>query len=298
MITNGEYQNRVTKFVSGTSRRTEIAVYGGDSRIERLDWPKEYNLRFYRSAHDGGRGERQRMIASIKQRKIDVVIMLAKWMGHSDFEDIRRVGRTYCDKVITWTNGVSELCRQLRELVPVTQFAAVPDVKPEPPEFIESSPALITEDPVTVNDPPCEQKPSRRTRREISSSMRDEIFALAGKISQTEIGKRYGMTQSSVSYLLRGLKHGEKGGRTSIPRLPKHFETKKKKVQVAPIAAPAPVEVVPSAAIEKPPVIAALEKMANDLSAMANLLFESIGNIESRIGRIEVAMTANTKEDK
>jgi hypothetical protein len=58
----------------------------------------------YASSGFAGHGQRRRLVAAIKAGAVDVVIILARWNGHSDIEAVRRVCRAARVPVrVTWT---------------------------------------------------------------------------------------------------------------------------------------------------------------------------------------------------
>jgi hypothetical protein len=91
-----------------------VAVVGGDSRTERMNWPSGYSVRCFQSNRFGGEGELQRLKGQMASGKIGAVVILTRWMGHAAFRTIR--DKANC-KVITWDRGIGELVKALPALV-------------------------------------------------------------------------------------------------------------------------------------------------------------------------------------
>jgi hypothetical protein len=79
-----------------------VAVFGGDGR-HAARCPSEWTV--YASSGFGGNGPKRRLVAAIKAGNVDIVIILAKWNGHSDIHAITAACRsTGVRTVVTWTN--------------------------------------------------------------------------------------------------------------------------------------------------------------------------------------------------
>jgi hypothetical protein len=78
-----------------------VAVLGGDGR-HAARCPVGWTV--YASSGFAGHGQRRRLVAAIKAGAFDVVIVLARWNGHSDIEAVRRACRAAGVPVrVTWT---------------------------------------------------------------------------------------------------------------------------------------------------------------------------------------------------
>jgi len=265
MNTNGEIRNGDSPTPLPTNGA--IAIYGGDSRTERLVWPTGYDIRFFKSARDGGSGESLRLINSLRAGKIDTLILLTRFMGHSDFDMLKRSGRTYAKSVITWTKGAGELSRQIAELVPAPLPRALLEKKEPTVKPIKKTAPVVERAPIAARKGP---KPK------ITEQQKQEIFALAGKMGQTEIGRKYGIAQSSVSYLLRGLKHGQKDG-SRAPAIKPGRRPKQTNV-LAPSVPPASILVD-----DRPPVIIAIDKMREEWRALSDALLEGVASCRADV---------------
>jgi hypothetical protein len=75
-------------------RSCRIAVFGGDAR-QRRRWADASGVRFFQSRRGGGNGELRRLVATVRSRSVDLVVVLARWNGHSASRKLRRVCRRY-----------------------------------------------------------------------------------------------------------------------------------------------------------------------------------------------------------
>ncbi len=76
------------------STRPRVALFGGDGRnADRF--ADRGDLTIYQSRHDGGAGERRRLIAALKAGSFDLVILFARWNGHSATREVRKVCQTH-----------------------------------------------------------------------------------------------------------------------------------------------------------------------------------------------------------
>lgn len=67
-----------------------IALYGGDGRLQgRLDAPAR--LRSWASSKSGGRGALVGLEAALRSGAIDAVVVLTKWVGHSQLGRLKRL---------------------------------------------------------------------------------------------------------------------------------------------------------------------------------------------------------------
>ena len=65
-----------------TATRTRVAVLGGDGR--RADsWAPDADVRVFQGRRVGGNGELKRLERSMRSGAIDLLVVLARWNGHS-----------------------------------------------------------------------------------------------------------------------------------------------------------------------------------------------------------------------
>jgi hypothetical protein len=69
-----------------------VAVLGGDAR-QRGRWPEYPGARFFAARGDGGNGELRRLLAALRARAFDLVIVLARWNAHAVTGRVRRACR-------------------------------------------------------------------------------------------------------------------------------------------------------------------------------------------------------------
>lgn len=91
----------------GTMMRKErVAVFGGDGRLPAgLD--VDGDVEVFRSAKDGGNGDHRRLLARLRRRSYDRVIILQRWNGHSETKSIVRTCKRMGIAFETW-RGVCE----------------------------------------------------------------------------------------------------------------------------------------------------------------------------------------------
>jgi len=101
---------------SAGTRPLRIAVIGGDRRHGRIAWPATLDVRTYGSAGDGGAGELRRLVVSIKAGEVELVVALARWIGHSATTVLRRTCRQTGVRFLVWDRGVGSLVEKLATL--------------------------------------------------------------------------------------------------------------------------------------------------------------------------------------
>ncbi len=84
-----------------------IAVLGGDGRQSRHF---SDGVRFYKSNRTAGNGELRRLEKAIRSGSIDLVIILARWCGHSASQHIRRLCRSQ-DIEVQFLRGSNHITR-------------------------------------------------------------------------------------------------------------------------------------------------------------------------------------------
>lgn len=240
-----------------------IAIYGGDARTSRLGWPKGYNIRFFQATKFGGNGETERLVSMLRGRRIGTLILLTKFMSHSDSDTLRRVGRTYANRLIMWTKGPGELSRELADMVPAPQVVAVPVPKIEAVRQVEAE-----------KEPTLAKNKKKHTRHVFTEEQIEEMKALSRKgVLQKEIGRRFGIVQSAVSYLVRG---GRKANAVKKGAGPT--------ARVAKVIAPAVEKKIEAPIVDdRPPVIVAIEAMRAEWRALSDALIDSVSTMKKEI---------------
>ncbi len=66
--------------------RPAIAIVGGDGRDHAMDIAAE--IRSYPSSHNSGNGSIRDANAAIKAGKIQFVLLLVRWLGHSEYQSV------------------------------------------------------------------------------------------------------------------------------------------------------------------------------------------------------------------
>lgn len=94
-------------------RPARVAIIGGDGRHGRVAWPPTVDVRVYGSAASAGDGELRRLVAAIRAREVVLVVVLARWMGHSATSSLRRTCRRGQVPFLVWARGRSGLVREL-----------------------------------------------------------------------------------------------------------------------------------------------------------------------------------------
>jgi hypothetical protein len=85
--------------LEGTATEARVAIFGGDDRqAER--WAHFKGARFFASPKGGRNGELRRLTASLRARSIDLLLILARWNGHSATKQIRRLCRRLGVRVV------------------------------------------------------------------------------------------------------------------------------------------------------------------------------------------------------
>lgn len=92
-------------------KRPRVAIFGGDGRAERVDWPSGYDLQFYPGSTYSKDGWR-RLRTSVQAGRIDHIITIVRFLGHSDDSNAKSLGLP----MTRWPNGVSELAKRIEEL--------------------------------------------------------------------------------------------------------------------------------------------------------------------------------------
>lgn len=92
------------KFVAGGQSEDDlsgcrVAILGGDSR-QAHRWPRFKSALFFMARRYGGNGELRSLVARLRAKSIDLVIILARWNGHSATKQVQRLCRTLGVRVI------------------------------------------------------------------------------------------------------------------------------------------------------------------------------------------------------
>jgi len=98
-----------------------IAIVGGDRRHGRAAWPPNLDVRVYGSAGHVGDGEQRRLLSAIRAGRVDRVIALVRWIGHSTTSVLRRACTVSGVRFTAWDRGVSGLVEELKRSVPDQQ---------------------------------------------------------------------------------------------------------------------------------------------------------------------------------
>lgn len=113
----------------GTVRKPRVAVYGGDERNERLDWPRHLDIQIYpykspRSA--------DRLREALSSGSIDHLVLLTGYIGHGHSSGLKDYGVN----VINWNRSPGSLSRELGQLIPPTLQPVNPLLRPSKPEEV------------------------------------------------------------------------------------------------------------------------------------------------------------------
>lgn len=107
------------------TRRPRVAIYGGDDRSERLDWPRHLDVQFY--PYKSPRAA-DRLKESLSSGSVDHLVILTSYMGHG-FESSVRSWANNCN-VIRWPQSPGQLSRKLGEMIPPTEQPVNPLLTP------------------------------------------------------------------------------------------------------------------------------------------------------------------------
>lgn len=118
-------QHKCTHWLRAASRRHSsgmtptpllphrVALVGGDGRFPLLP-----GARCFPSRRDGGlRGIRD-VVRCVKQRTVDHVVLLVRWLGHTDVETVKRACRAHGVQCVVVPGGGSMAAARLREWLP------------------------------------------------------------------------------------------------------------------------------------------------------------------------------------
>lgn len=94
----------------------EVAVIGGDGRgADR--WTDSASIRVFASPRYAGNGSLRRAIAAIDGGRIGLVLLLVRWLGHSDFRRIVAACRDGDVPFVLVPGGLSSARRILGEVL-------------------------------------------------------------------------------------------------------------------------------------------------------------------------------------
>ena len=109
--------------------RIRVAVIGGDDRLHLQDWPdSEMDIETY----NGSDSATNNLITSAQKGKVDKVIVLTRWMGHSNYEKLRREMPRIGVPILPWTTGVNNLTKNILWFVQGPPPDALPPDTPPP----------------------------------------------------------------------------------------------------------------------------------------------------------------------
>ncbi len=83
--------------------RPAIAIVGGDGRDHTIRVTAE--VRSYPSSRDGGNGTIRRAIAAIKRGKIQLVVLLVRWLGHPEYQSVVKACKVAGVRCLTVPRG-------------------------------------------------------------------------------------------------------------------------------------------------------------------------------------------------
>lgn len=93
-----------------------VAVVGGDGREFECAIPDVAVARFPSRRDGGARGVRS-VERVIKNGTVELVVLLVKWLGHSDFSAIKRLCGVHAVRCLSLSGGKSALCELVRSEV-------------------------------------------------------------------------------------------------------------------------------------------------------------------------------------
>ena len=101
-----------------TRPRPRFLVYGGDDRHAALRF-EGADVRALGSSRHNGNGSLRRAVAAIRARATDGVLLLVKWIGHSDRAAIVQACRASGVPLLVVNGGASTLRRELATCLPM-----------------------------------------------------------------------------------------------------------------------------------------------------------------------------------
>jgi hypothetical protein len=96
-----------------TGRPLRIAIVGGDGRHGRRRWPAAVDIRVYGSQRERGAGELHRVRSAVRAGETDLVVVLARWVGHGTSSALLRECRRSGVELLVWARGLTGLSRRL-----------------------------------------------------------------------------------------------------------------------------------------------------------------------------------------
>jgi hypothetical protein len=177
------------------SKKLRVAVVGGDEkRTERAPWPKGINISFYPSEKYGGQRAQKALRAALQSNKIDILILLTNWLGHSTYGMVRDLAQ--CN-VVHWDRGTPEAAEMLAGLVHAHEHPELAGERsplllaPPPP------PEPAPEEPTPKSFPEALRaalEASQMSRKEVAELLETEKRVMDGWMAGTRVPKprRYG----------------------------------------------------------------------------------------------------------
>jgi|GEM_PF-6603000 len=95
------------------SPQIEVAIIGGDGRGHDLGIPHA-TFRSYPSPRYAGNGTLHRAVAAVGGGTIHLVVMLVRWLGHSDFRRINGACKAADVPVLLVAGGISAARREVQ----------------------------------------------------------------------------------------------------------------------------------------------------------------------------------------
>lgn len=121
-----------------------VAIFGGDSRVHALegswvneDFPEEIDVTTFVS----NEGSTARLVAALRAGGCTHVIMLTRWMGHSNYKTIKQAAESNNVKILHWQHGLGKLEDELVNII-VGKTETDPET-PEPEEAETAPPVQL-----------------------------------------------------------------------------------------------------------------------------------------------------------
>ena len=99
-----------------------IAIVGGDGLRNRIKINAP--IRYYASRRHGGRAGVRKLLSSLRAGGVQLVVLLVRWLGHSDFHAVVAAAKTLGVPVITVCGGASQARRAVAHHVAEAQDAS------------------------------------------------------------------------------------------------------------------------------------------------------------------------------
>lgn len=184
------------------SRKFRVAIYGGDERTERLEWPDHLDVRVY--PYKSPRSL-ERLRESASSGTLDHVVLLTSYMGHAAESAVRNMGGVSYTR---WPRSPGELARQIG-----TMFRAPVEVvnpllrptKPDDPGTGGGRGPLPTKQEIelTAEPPKFEHVVTPGPREDETLGQALRRILVAERMTQAELGRLLNRPQPTVSAWMR-----------------------------------------------------------------------------------------------